>query len=393
MFTPKNSSTLKDGPLLVFDTHPIQYRTPVFKHLSQLDTSLKVYFFNSGFDSQKPWFHEVGKSSKENFGLNLVSGFTNETLSLSQIKLTKRYGLLKQILKKERPRAILIFGYYLPEHWMLRALTAQLKIPLLFIGETFSRGDFTSWRRYAKEGLTRFFFSGVTKFISIGKKNKKFYRDWDVPAQQIADAHYCVDNEFFRLPESDSKHRRNTIREQLGIPQDAFVILYVGRLFSRKRPLDVVDLHKRFFNFGCVHTVMVGRGEMEKEIKKVAESIPNFHAVGFKTQDETKSFYHASDVLFVPSTFETWGLVVNEAMASGIPAIVTENCGVANDLVIPNETGFVFKEGDLAAAESMVRILITNSDRRMRLCENAKRHVNGEYTPEVFAKTIYRSSR
>ncbi len=393
MFNRAQKPNLSTQPLLVFDTHPIQYRSPVFRQLAKIDHTLKVYFFNSEFDSSKFWFHEVGKSSQNNFGVPLETGFINEILYLSQLGWLRRYSLLKEVVEKEKPRAILIFGYYLPEHWMLRLISQRLKVPLIFVGETYSRGEITSWRRYVKEAVTRYFFGGVSQFISIGKKNWKFYRSWNVPAEKITQAHYCVDNDFFKLSKEDSKKIRESVREELGIPPDAFVILYVGRLFSRKRPKDVLQLHERFSSYQSVHTILVGSGEMESDLKEASRNLKNCHLVGFKNQEQTKEYYHVADMLFVPSEYETWGLVVNEAMASGIPAVVTEKCGAAHDLVLPNETGFVFREGDLDAAESMVRILITNPERRFRLSENAKRHVNGDYTPEHFAKSIYHASR
>lgn len=393
MRLPFKKTKKQQGPLLVFDTHPIQYRTPVFKHLYGLDGTLKVYFFNDQFDAEKFWFHEKGKSPKEKIGQHLEQGYPNQILSLSKESVLRRYRVLEKVLKEEKPRAVLIFGYYLPEHWMLRVATRKLNIPLLFVGETFSKGEITSWRRHVKEGLTRYFFSGVSKFVSIGDKNKKYYKSWNIPSKNISEARYCVDNDFFKLSDTESKQIRGSVRQELGIPENAFVILFVGRLFSRKRPKDVLALHDRVKNFSTVHTVMIGSGEMEEEIRKETKELNNFHVLGFKKQEEIRSFYHASDVLFVPSEYETWGLVVNEAMAAGIPAIVTETCGVANDLVLPNETGFVFNKGDIAAAESFIRILITNPDRRTRISDNAKKRVTGEYTPESFAKAIFRASK
>ena len=156
--------------LLIFDTHPIQYRAPVFRELSKKVPSLKVYFFNSDFDGDKWWFHEVGKAKSLAWGLELQEGYWNETLKTDSLGVWKTYQKLKQILLLEKPKAVLVYGYYLKEHWILRCLCAQLKISLIFIGETFSSNS-SFIRRLMTSPLQNFFLKGVKSFISIGEKN------------------------------------------------------------------------------------------------------------------------------------------------------------------------------------------------------------------------------
>ncbi|NDB75533.1 MAG: glycosyltransferase, partial [Verrucomicrobia bacterium] len=84
------------------------------------------------------------------------------------------------------------------------------------------------------------------------------------------------------------------------------------------------------------------------------EGVPA-HFVGFKNQSELPPFYAAADFLVLPSVSETWGLVVNEAMACGLPAIVSETVGCAPDLVTEGETGFTFPTGSEAGLMASLR--------------------------------------
>src|SRR4051812_6131353 len=123
--------------LLIFDTHPIQYRSPVFQDLASKHPGLKVYFFNDRFDGKRWWFHEVGKIPRQDFDVPMQRGFVNVTLGTYQMSWTATWRALAQILNDEKPTEVALYGYYQPEHWMLRLLCGWKRIPLIFVGETF----------------------------------------------------------------------------------------------------------------------------------------------------------------------------------------------------------------------------------------------------------------
>src|SRR3954463_7600626 len=122
------------GRFLIFDTHPIQYRSPVFRLLYQRHADMKVWFFNDRFDGNHWWFHEVGKIPSQPFGVPLQDGFPSEVIGTAAMGLMTRWGVLSKLLDQEKPSRVAVYGYYLPEHWMLRLLCAAKKIPLIFVG-------------------------------------------------------------------------------------------------------------------------------------------------------------------------------------------------------------------------------------------------------------------
>jgi hypothetical protein len=153
--------------LVIFDTHPIQYRTPVFQALAQREPETRVYFFNAEFNARKWWFYEMGKTPRQVWGRTLDRGFANHVLDLDRLPLWAKWKRLVTVLERERPDAVAIYGYYLPEHWMLRVACARRKIPVIFIGETFAPSR-SAWRGKLKAPLLRAFFRGVAQFIAIG---------------------------------------------------------------------------------------------------------------------------------------------------------------------------------------------------------------------------------
>lgn len=380
------ATELSQTRLLVFDTHPIQYRSPVFQILHQKLPQMKVAYFADKFDGNRWWFREVGKIPKQNWGIDLQNGFPNEVLERKYRGPIGFAEAASSLIRKTAPNAILIFGYYLPEHWILWWLGQYYQIPVLFIGETsLSAGGGKSAPKLILQNL---FFRGVSQFVSIGHQSNAFYRSFSIDEERITAGKYCVDTDFFQLQKEERKKLRSDIREQWGIPEDAFVMLFVGRMFDRKRPLDVLEIHKQLLERTHFYTLIVGNGPDEELVKAEAQKYPRVVLAGFRNQKEMRSYYAASDLLIVPSEFETWGLVVNEAFCAELPAVVTQTCGCAHDLVLNGETGFVYPKGNVGMAARLVGKLIDNPKELKKLAEDAKKRVVSLYRVDQFADAI-----
>ena len=352
--------------LLIFDTHPIQYRSPVFKQLAKMIPEFKVFYFSEGFEGKQWWLHEKAAAKSQNWQVPLTEGFSSQVIPGTFLKLRK-------ILKEEQPAAILFYGYFLPQHWVLWALAFLYRIPILFIGETQLRKS-SFLRQKIKQILLPLFFKGVSQIITIGNQSKQFYKSLRIPDSKITEAKYCVDNAFFTGGPRKSK-------------SDLFTLLFVGRLFDRKRPRDIITLMESLKNFP-VRMRVAGSGPLEKELRIQTRHLPQIQFLGFQSQPEIKALYSEADLLFVPSEYETWGLVINEAMCAQTPALVTAACGAAQDLVVPRETGFVFKVGDIAAAVESVKWCIAHPPEFKTMRERAFQRVSENYQPAQFAAKI-----
>ena len=166
--------------------------------------------------------------------------------------------------------------------------------------------------------------------------------------------------------------------------------MFCGKLSPRKNPGLILEAvkgldsskHANFF------ILLVGDGELRPKLENEAKrlNIPLKH-VGFKKQYELSPFYHASDLLVLPSKFgETWGLVVNEALHHGVPAVVTNTVGCADDLIVSGLTGEVFKNGDsFSLGNSLVNAVKLTRILEIRI--KCKQKVS-EYSVENAAKGI-----
>ncbi len=165
-------------------------------------------------------------------------------------------------------------------------------------------------------------------------------------------------------------------------------VLFAGKLVERKRPIDVIRALALLATQGCrAEAVFAGSGELEDSLRREAASsgvAALFH--GFQNQSRMPSIYAAADLLVLPSDHqETWGLVVNEAMACGVPAVVSDAVGCGPDLIDPGRTGAVFPLGDVAALAQAIRATLALETTSVR------RHLSekmAEYSPVAAARGI-----
>ena len=178
---------------------------------------------------------------------------------------------------------------------------------------------------------------------------------------------------------------RLALRAAWGIPGEAVCCLYAGKLEPKKRILDLLRAFERVNPLtGNLHLLVVGTGELMAEASAFAETrrLPATFA-GFLNQSEIARAYAAADVLVLPSDFgETWGLVVNEAMACGLPALVSDRVGCGPDLVEDGVTGAVFPCGDVAALAGRLRDLAADPERARTMGRRAQARVLQDYSAE-----------
>ena len=199
-------------------------------------------------------------------------------------------------------------------------------------------------------------------------------------------APYSVDNERFASHAEALGDRRGQIRESFGIPDEATTFLFCGKLMPKKHPLDLLAAYGRAERAlkatgRTAHLLVVGDGELSSDCRRYArERGLSATFAGFLNQSEITRAYVASDCLTLPSdSGETWGLVVNEAMACGRPAIVSDRVGCHLDLVVPGETGGIFPCRDIGALSELLIAFARNPGKLREMGQRARGRVQ-EYS-------------
>jgi glycosyltransferase involved in cell wall biosynthesis len=256
-----------------------------------------------------------------------------------------------------RPDVVLITGWY--SVTLVRALFAcrRLGVPTLYRGDSHLLSGPRGWKRplwKAKTGILLRQFDG---FLSPGQRVNEYLRWHGVPEYRIFRVPHAVDSSMFAASAAQYQDpdARAAARREWGIAPDAFVPMFVGKLVQSKRPLDIV---RAAAGLGPgVTLLVVGSGPVGGEIETTARDLGlDMRQVGFMNQTEIGKAYAVADCLALPSDFsETWGLVVNEALATGLPCVLSSAVGCGPDLLHEGDTGYIHPFGDVPALAGALR--------------------------------------
>lgn len=374
--------TAGDRPrLVVFTSHPIQYQAPWFRAIERSGRfDLLVVFARI----PSPEEQAIGFGGAFAWDVPLLDGYASTVLRAGRLpqspQFLRRPALgVAALLRRHRPDAVLVLGWQ--EVSLIQAIMATrfAGIPLVLRGESNDLRPRPAPVRAAHRALV----AQADGALSIGSANRRFFEAAGMPPLRIVDAPYFVDNEYFVARAATATARRQALRRQWGIPRDAVVPLFAGKLQPKKRPIDFLSALDAVGREGSgVHALVVGEGELSKACHQFAQErdIPVTFA-GFLNQSRMPEAYAVSDFLVLPSdSGETWGLVVNEAMACGLPAIVSDEVGCAEDLVGAGGGGFSYRMGDVDVLVESMRQLIVDSELRRVLGDRARRRILQDYS-------------
>jgi len=334
--------------IAILATHPIQYQTPIWRMLAARGCApVKVFYLSrQGLACRR----DPGFGRDFAWDVDLLEGYEHEFAPVREARRQDSFFWLSladnlpRRMKAEGARVLWLQGWQTAAYWQAAALARAAGLSVWMRGETNARSAGRGrLRRLALAAL----FSRVDRFLCIGSANRDYYLSRGVAAERLAPAPYCVDNADLARTADALRPERPRLREAFGIPPDAFCVAFVGKLLSRKRPFDLVDA-ARALNFRGqgrpLHLLFVGDGELKAQLQA---ECPEASFTGFLNQSRIAQAYVAADCLALPSeASETWGLVVNEAMAVGLPAVVSDACGCAADLVRPYWPELTHRCGD-----------------------------------------------
>jgi glycosyltransferase involved in cell wall biosynthesis len=356
-------------PLAVVTTHPIQYQVPLFRYLKERGLPLHVFFlsdrgvrgFDPGFGRDISWDVPLLEGYEYEFVPNLRRESRSEDF----------FGLINprllRVLSRRRFSAVLVHGYRTLSMAGAMFVARARGLPVLYRAESLSFADLSRRKQIAGRGLNAL----VSAFLTIGTRNEEFYDKLGIPRRKRFLVPYAVDNQRFQA--EAERITRQEARRNLGLPDDRTIILFAGKLIPVKRPDLLLEAFLRIGD-GSTHLAFVGDGELRSQLEaRVAESgLKQVSFLGFLNQSEISAAYKAADLFALPSDFEPWGLVVNEAMNFGLPVVVSDEVGSAADLVDGRDTGAVFPKGDLEALTHALGRLLSDRSALARMGETAR---------------------
>ncbi len=354
--------------LAIVTSHPIQYQAPLWRALAAAGVDFEVWFLTPHALQPSP-DPEFGRSFA--WDIDLLSGYPHRFLPVAPgWRLDRFNGIRLQNswraeLRARKVTTLWLEGWRFRTLWQASAAAHDLHIPVWLRGESHDLAPESRLRRLLKGVALGWLFRRVDCFLFIGSANRRFYRRRNIPENRLRPAPYCVDNERFATAARELAPRRAELRRRWGIAEDACCIFFCGKLMAKKRPLDLVAAARLapILAGRPVHLLFAGEGELAADLRRdlATAGAPAATLAGFLNQSEIPGAFAVADCLVLPSDYgETWGLVVNEALASGLPVIVSDHCGCAEDLAAPLGPAHVFRCGDTEALAASLRAVAAN---------------------------------
>ncbi|MBL8295415.1 MAG: glycosyltransferase family 4 protein [Bryobacterales bacterium] len=332
------------------------------------EVDLKAYFLSGMSTGQ---YFDRGFGRPIEWDVPLVEGYRHEFLSnRDEDKEASRFRYLPLIpsLRRDRIQVLWMHGWMYSTNLMALLRGRSLGLRLLLRGESkLGNEPANPLKRSARQAFLRWCLSRVDGCLCIGRQNREFYRRYGVPEDRLFDVPYAVDNEFFRARVATARGGREAFRRSLGLDPGRPVILFAGKLVPHKGPALLLEAYRRLSPGGGVepkpYLLFVGDGPLRASLEQQARETGwgGIRFAGFRNQTELPAFFDLCDVFVLPSTFEPWGLIVNEVMNAAKPVLVSDCAGCAADLVVKGLNGFVFPSGDVGQLSDQMRKVISDT--------------------------------
>lgn len=345
--------------LSILATHPIQYQAPVFRHIAGMpEVNLQVYFGHRptreeqgwGFEKPFEWAEDPAsgypfrwlKNDAHQPGLDHFAGISNPEI--------------EDILKQDRPDAVIIPGWI--HRCCIQAIRAanRLRIPIFLRGDSQLDPGHSNVRKLIFRTSRSGYVRKARCCLAYGARSEEYFRF--LGSTRVVKVPHCI--ETLRFRQRSASVSKEEARRKFQLPEAGKVVLFAGKFIPKKR------LEWFFERLGKMASpnlriMMVGEGDGKAELQKIASRFQlSVRWAGFLDQPEMPAAYRAADLLVLPSDYgETWGLVVNEAMTCGCPALISDACGCAPEMIIPGKTGELFAFDNASECEQKLSSLLS----------------------------------
>ncbi|MGC2184509.1 MAG: glycosyltransferase family 4 protein [Terriglobales bacterium] len=357
------------------------YRIPVFNALAQRsEIDLHVIFLAESNPKLRDW---LVYKDEIRFSYQVLPSWRRE---FAGHNLLLNCGL-KKGLQRAAPDAILCGGYNYLASWQGLRWARQRQVPFILWIESTER-DIRSRNRVI-EFLKRIFLTRCDAFVVPGKSSMQYVMNYGVLEKDIFTAPNAVDTELFAQRAEVVRQEAARYRQALGLPPRFF--LFVGRLVREKGVFDLLEAYGKLTPElrTLVSLVLVGEGIAREElVRRAVQIVPGqVQCAGFVHRDQLATYYALAESFVFPSHSDTWGLVVNEAMACGLPVISSAAAGCAADLVQDHWNGRVVERGDVIQLASAMEKLGRDSALRTQMGSHSRERIV-KYSPAACAAGI-----
>jgi glycosyltransferase involved in cell wall biosynthesis len=354
------------------------YRIPVFNVLARrAELDLHVVFLAETYKALRQWRIYTNEIR-----------FSYEVLPSWRWRVGKSSFLINRgvwsALNKVSPQVIICGGYTYAASWEALLWARRHKVEFVLWSE--SNGQDARRGRAWVESLKAYFIRRCDRFVVPGKASFDYLRSLGSPEGSILTAPNAVDNSLFATQAENTRAQATEIRKKFELPSR--FILFVGRLVPEKGVFDLLEAYAKLESGlrSEVGLVFAGDGVCREELARQAKHISPGAVCfpGFAQREDLAGLYALAETLVLPTHSDPWGLVVNEAMACGLPIIVSSVAGCSSDLVEDGWNGYIVPPRDSGKLSVAIDSVLRQPELKQRMSVHSSERIRN-YSPEACA--------
>ena len=372
--------------VLAIATHPVQYMAPIFRRMAA----------HPGFDLHVAYCslrgaqagHDPEFGATVQWDVPLMEGYSwshvpNRGTGEESFFGLRNPGLATQIREGHYDAVLCFVGYVRATFWFALRAAKSSKTAFLFGTDTntLTPRDGRKWKSGVKKILWPRLFRLADQVIVPSSGARDLIVSLGIPAERVTLTPYSVDNDWW-MRES-ARVDRAAVRASWGASDTDAVILFCAKLQPWKRPGDLLRAFAEA-ELSNAMLVIAGEGPLRAELESQAAALgiaAQVRFLGFVNQSQLPAVYTSADLMVLPSEYEPFAVVVNEAMCCGCPVAASDHVGAARDLVAPVHKEFVFRTGDIVALAALLKDAVSDRARLASLGTAAVAHMR-TWSPE-----------
>ncbi|UJF26169.1 glycosyltransferase family 4 protein [Planococcus sp. 107-1] len=243
-----------------------------------------------------------------------------------------------------------------------------------------SDGGFPGNPSVIKEKIKKHIIKGANMYFSTAVIHDAYYEKYGANPNQIYRYPFTSIYEENILKNPVNQINKNKVRKELGI-KEGKVILSIGQYISRKG-LDVLIKAGEDINREVGIYIIGGEPKEEYIELKRNLNLSNLHFIDFQVPTELQKYYKAADLFVLPTREDIWGLVINEAMAHGLPVITTDRCIAGLELIKNGTNGFIVPVDNKKELGKKINKILNNEILQYKMSEASLDIISKNYTIE-----------
>jgi glycosyltransferase involved in cell wall biosynthesis len=379
--------------VLAIGSHPVQYMAPLLRRMAQhpqLDFSVAYCTLRGAQPAHDPDFNTTVK-----WDVPLLEGYCWQEIPNQGSGSESFWGLrnpgLSKLIRTGKFDAVLCYLSYLCVSFWIAYFACRCSGTAFIFGTDASSllpRSGGSWKAQLKKLSWPRLFSLADQVIVPSNATRDLMLSLRIPEERITLTPYSVDNDWWMA--QSEKVDREAVRAIWGATPQTSVILFCAKLQPWKHPMDLLHAFAQA-NLSDALLIYAGEGAQRPELERQTAALgvgERARFLGFKNQSELPAVYTAADLMVLPSEYEPFAVVVNEASCCGCPVVASDRVGAARDLIAPVDPTLIYPCGDVSALAGLLRNLLADRVRLRELRHAARRRMETWSPGENIAGTI-----